>query len=107
VQAFIQRINVMKREIRTEEDQTATQVLLDLGALDSVDYFANGTLKCVVATEDADQSRLKPLLLTSGFVEDDLEIASYAGCSKTDAAVVLGKFLKDKVQSLIDEATTE
>lgn len=89
-----------KGQIRTEEDQTATQELLDLGALDSVDYFANGALKCVVATEDADQSRLKPLLLASGFVEDDLEIASYAGCSKADAAVVLGKFLKDKTQHL-------
>lgn len=68
--------------------------------MDSVDYFANGTNKCVVATEDADQSRLKPLLLARGFVEDDLEIASYAGCSKTDAAVVLGKFIKDKTQHL-------
>jgi len=89
-----------KGQIRTEADQTATQVLLDLGALDSVDYFANGTLKCVVATEDADQSRLKPLLLASGFVEDDLEVASYAGCSKIEAAVVLGTFLKDKTQHL-------
>ena len=89
-----------KGQIRTEEDQNATQVLLDLGALDSVDYLADGTLKCVVATEDADQSRLKPLLLASGFIEDDLEIASYAGCSKTDAAVVLGRFLKDKTQHL-------
>jgi len=31
-----------KGQIRTEEDQNATQVLLDLGALDSVDYFADG-----------------------------------------------------------------
>lgn len=90
-----------KGQIRTEPDQNATQVLLDLGALDSVDYFADGGLKCVVATEDSDQSRLKAVLWASGFIEDDTEVASYAGCSKTDAAVLLGKFLKDKAQSLL------
>ncbi|MFO0642578.1 MAG: AAA family ATPase [Polyangiaceae bacterium] len=77
-------------------DVNATQMLLDLGALDSVDYFADGQLKCVVATEDTDKEPLQALLWSCGFVEEDTEVASYAGCSKTDAAVVLGKFLKDK-----------
>jgi hypothetical protein len=104
-----------KGQIRNEPDQNATQVLLDLGALDSVDYFADGGLKCVVATEDTDQSRLKALLWANDFIEDDTEVASYAGCSKTDAAVVLGRFLRDKTQHLslvvhrdrdyLDEAT--
>jgi energy-coupling factor transporter ATP-binding protein EcfA2 len=35
-----------------EPDLNATAVLLDLGALDSVDYFADGEIRCVVATED-------------------------------------------------------
>lgn len=89
-----------KGQIRNEPDQNATQVLLDLGALDSVDYFADGSLKCVVATEDTDQSGLKALLWANGFNEDDTEVASYGGCSKTDAAVVLGRFLRDKTQHL-------
>jgi energy-coupling factor transporter ATP-binding protein EcfA2 len=85
-----------KGAIVSEPDVNATRMLLDLGALDSIDYFADGALKCVVATEDTEKKPLKALLWSCGFVEDDTEVASYAGCSKTDAAVVLGKFLKDK-----------
>jgi len=85
-----------KGQIVNEPDANATRMLLDLGALDSIDYFADGALKCVVATEDADRKPLKALLWSSGFVEDDTEVASYAGCSKKEAAVVLGSFLRDK-----------
>ena len=69
---------------------------MDLGALDSVDYFADGQLRCVVATEDTQTDGLRALLWSNGFVEDDTEIASYAGCTKADAAIVLGRFLMDK-----------
>ncbi|HFF6191820.1 TPA: hypothetical protein ACGCHN_004456, partial [Stenotrophomonas maltophilia] len=65
-------------------------------ALDSVDYFADGHTKCVVATEDSDQDALRAILWSNGFVEDDTEVASYTGCSKADAALVLGSFLRDK-----------
>jgi len=85
-----------KGQVVDEPDINTTEVLLDLGALDSVDYFANGSLKCVVATEDTNQDPIKALLWSNGFVEEDTEIASYAGCSKADAAVVLGRFLQDK-----------
>lgn len=78
------------------QDLNATAVLLDLGALDSVDYFADGHTKCVVATEDSDQDALRAMLWSNGFVEDDTEVASYTGCSKADAALVLGGFLRDK-----------
>lgn len=79
-----------------EPDLSTTEMLLDLGALDSVDYFANGEIRCVVATEDTDKDPLRALLWSNGFVEQDTEIASYAGCTKTDAALVLGGFLAEK-----------
>lgn len=78
------------------QDLNTTAVLLDIGALDSVDYFADGHTKCVVATEDSDQDALRAVLWSNGFVEDDTAVASYTGCSKADAALVLGNFLRDK-----------
>ncbi|QDM17557.1 hypothetical protein [Tardiphaga sp. vice278] len=77
-------------------DLNTTEVLLELGALDSVDYFADGETRCVVATEDTDKEALRALLASNGFVENDLEVASYTGCSKIEAATVLGGFLQDK-----------
>jgi energy-coupling factor transporter ATP-binding protein EcfA2 len=89
-----------KGRLVDELDMSTTAMLLDLGALDSVDYFADGGLKCVVATEDTDQEPLRALLWSSGFVEDETEVASYSGCSKTDAALVLGRFLQEKAPQL-------
>lgn len=77
-------------------DLNATEVLMDIGALDSVDYFADGHVRCVVATEDSDQLPLRALLWSNGFVEEDTEVLSYAGCSKVEAALVLGGFLSTK-----------
>jgi hypothetical protein len=74
--------------------------LLDLGALDSVDYFADGHLRCVVATEDTDKEPLPVLMWSNGFVESDTEVASYAGCSKVDSAVFLGRFLESKAPNV-------
>ena len=58
--------------------------------------FADGQLRCVVATEDTQTDGLRALLWSNGFVEDDTSVASYAGCTKADAAMVLGRFLTDK-----------
>ncbi|MFP2895017.1 AAA family ATPase [Corallococcus sp. 4LFB] len=77
-----------------------TKMLLDIGALDSIDYFANGTTRCVVATEDEDQDAVKQVLWSSGFVEDETEVVSYSGVSKLDAAIVLGCFLKEKAPNI-------
>ena len=85
-----------KGEVVEQPDINTTAVLLDLGALDSIDYFADGQLRCVVATEDTDKEALRALLWSNDFIQEDTEISSYAGCSKTMAAVVLGRFLKDK-----------
>lgn len=79
-----------------EPDIGTTALLLELGALDSVDYFADGELRCVVATEDTFKEPLKALLWSNGFDEDDTEVASYTGCSKLDSAKVLGGFLREK-----------
>ena len=79
-----------------EEDISMTAMLLELGALDSVDYFANGELRCVIATEDTYKEPLKALLWSNGFHEEVTEVASYTGCSKVDSAKVLGGFLREK-----------
>lgn len=79
-----------------EEDTTVSALLLDLGALDSVDYFADGELRCVVATEDTLTEPLKTLLWSNGFNQNDTEVSSYTGCSKIDSAKVLGSFLREK-----------
>ena len=91
-----QVIWLSKGTIVEEPDLNTTAMLLDLGALDSVDYFADGEIRCVVATEDSDKDPLKAVLWSNGFVEDDTEIASYTGCTKIDSALVLGAFLKSK-----------
>lgn len=85
-----------KGMVTDEPDLNATAVLLDLGALDSVDYFADGEIRCVVATEDSNKDPLRAILWSNAFVEDDTEIASYTGCTKIDAALVLGAFLRAK-----------
>lgn len=81
-------------------DINTTEVLLELGALDSVDYFADGESRCVIATEDTNKAAIRALLMSNGFISDDLEIASYTGCSKVEAALVLGAFLADKAPNL-------
>lgn len=89
-----------KGQLIDEPDITTTAMLMDLGALDSVDYFADSALRCVVATEDTDTAPLKAILWSNGFVEQDTEVASYSGCAKVEAALVLGRFLKDKAPQL-------
>jgi energy-coupling factor transporter ATP-binding protein EcfA2 len=78
------------------EPTNLTALLLDLGALDSVDYFADGEIKYIVATEDDDPEFVKHVLWSSGFNEDETEVISYSGCTKLDSAIVLGRFLKTK-----------
>jgi ABC-type thiamine transport system ATPase subunit len=81
-------------------DVDTTTMLLDLGALDSVDYFAKAALRCVVVTEDTNTEKIKALLWSNGFRKNQTEIASYSGCSKIESALVLGNFLKDRAHTL-------
>ena len=78
-------------------------MLMELGALDSVDYFSNGKLKCLFATEDSSDDSIKALsalLKSNGFNMSDTEIRSYSGCSKVEAAKVLRRFLLDKAPNV-------
>lgn len=91
------RVVWLNRGSRVDDtDIDTTQMLLDLGALDSVDYMADGHTKCVVATEDAHQEFIRSLLEASGFPDEETEIVSYPGCSQVEAALVLAAFLSDK-----------
>jgi len=85
-----------KGRVINEADLSVTAMLLDLGALDSVDYFADGETRCVVATEDTNKEPLRALLWSNGFIEADTAVVSYTGCTKIDAALVLGGFLREK-----------
>lgn len=82
-------------------DPHVASILLDLGALDSLDYFADGQLRYLVATEDQDTSILQNLLWSTGFSEEDTEVVSYSGCTKLEAATVLGAFIKSKAPNVV------
>jgi len=82
---------------------TTPAMLLELGALDSVDYFADGQLKCLFATEDSKAESihaLHALLEANAFPMHEVEIRPYSGCSKMDAAKVLRNFLRDKAPNV-------
>lgn len=78
-------------------------MLMELGALDTVDYFANGQFTCLVATEDSKKESLdalKALLSSNNFPLHQVDVRPYAGCSKIDAAKVLCNFLLDKAPNV-------
>lgn len=78
-------------------------MLMEIGALDSVDYFANGKMRCLFATEDSDKDSLAALavlLESNGFVISDTDIRPYGGCTKVDSAKVLRGFLRDKAPTV-------
>jgi predicted ATPase len=82
---------------------TTPAMLLELGALDSVDYFADGQFKCLFATEDSKPESIKALralLKANGFPLTEVEVRPYSGCSKIDAAKVLRNFLLDKAPNV-------
>lgn len=78
---------------------STASMLMEIGALDSVDYFINGQLRCLFATEDSSKHSLKALnvlLQSNGFQMSDTDIHAYGGCSKVESAKVLRGFLLDK-----------
>ena len=86
--------------VQEQTNIETTSVLLDIGALDSADYFVGGQIRCVVATEDQNRDAIRTVLWSSGFKEDETEVVSYSGCSKVEAAIVLGGFLREKAQGI-------
>lgn len=90
------------RRVDYETVSTPT-MLMELGALDSVDYFSSGRFSCLVATEDSKReslSALNALLQSNAFPLAEFEIRPYSGCSKVDSAKVLRSFLLDKAPSV-------
>lgn len=77
------------------DESSRLRILTDLGALDSGDRLKNGNIDVVVLTEDSDQQFLKILMTASGADEDKVQIWSYSGCTKIDAAVTLCRFIQD------------
>lgn len=78
-------------------------MLLELGALDSVDYFSNGHLTCLFATEDSKKESidaLTALLVSNDFPMVEVDVRPYSGCSKIEAAKVLRGFLQDKAANV-------
>lgn len=78
---------------------TTASLLMEIGALDSVDYFAGGSIKCLFATEDSAPDSIKALrslLSVNGFKLPETDIRAYSGCTKIDSAKVLRGFLADK-----------
>lgn len=82
---------------------TTPSMLLELGALDSVDYFSDGQFKCLFATEDSNIESIQALhalLDANGFPLKEVDVRPYSGCSKLDAAKVLRYFLLDKAPNI-------
>lgn len=78
---------------------TTASLLMEIGALDSVDYFAGGSIRCLFATEDSAAESIKALhslLSVNGFKLPETDIRAYSGCTKIDSAKVLRGFLADK-----------
>jgi ABC-type arginine transport system ATPase subunit/ribosomal protein L19E len=78
-------------------------MLLELGALDSIDYFAQGHLKCLFATEDSSKESIaavSTILTSNGYPMAAVEIRPYSGCTKLDAAKVLRAFLTEKAPNV-------
>lgn len=83
---------IMKNQ---NEDFETIKILLDIGALDANELLlVTNTIKCVILTEDQDIKPVKILLEASGFKIDEVDIWSYKGCAKTDAALVLADFIR-------------
>jgi predicted ATPase len=89
---------------KVEYDAVSTpSMLMELGALDTVDYFANKHFTCLFATEDSKKESidaLSVLLTSNGFSMREVEIRPYSGCSKIDSARVLRQFLADKAPNV-------
>lgn len=78
----------------------ATERLLELGALDSLDYLGHPALRCAVLTEDSNTSLLQSALAASGFNMEQTLILPYNGCTKIDAVLALAELLRDRAPSV-------
>lgn len=90
------------KKVDYDVESTPT-MLMEIGALDSVDYFAQGQLTCLFATEDSKKESidaLVALLKSNDYPLTEIDVRPYSGCSKLDAAKVLRGFLADKAPNV-------
>jgi predicted ATPase len=84
-----------------EELQTEiTARLLELGALDFLDYLGHPYLRCVVLTEDSRTTFLRSVLEASHFNLEETQILAYEGVTKIDAALLVGRLLRDRAPNI-------
>ncbi len=86
-------------KVETQNSEVSRR-LLDLGALDSLDYFANGATKYIFASEDSNTAALETILEANGYDLEETKIAPYHGCTKLESAIVLGSFLKQHAREV-------
>jgi ABC-type cobalamin transport system ATPase subunit len=79
----------VKQERKQSEDLS---ILLDLGALDSYELLTSDRCKVVVLTEDSKRDRLRAILETNGFVQDEYMLQSFDGVSNIAMSVTIADF---------------
>jgi energy-coupling factor transporter ATP-binding protein EcfA2 len=84
-----------------KQEYNFISVLLDIGALDKGDILNDGSLKCVILTEDTKTEFLKTVLSANDFNIIETDIWSYDGCSRLDTAIVLAAFIKRKAPGTV------
>jgi energy-coupling factor transporter ATP-binding protein EcfA2 len=78
----------------------ATARLLELGALDSLDFLGHPDLRCAFLTEDSNTPLLESVLASSGFNIEQTQILPYNGCTKIDAVLALAALLRDRAPNV-------
>lgn len=81
-------------KLRPSDETDAIAVLTELGALDKGDRLRAGHIDVVLLTEDSDPKVIKPLLVSSGFASDRVEIWSYKTCTQIEKAKLLSEFIR-------------
>jgi len=99
---FLDELETLDAEIRwidagisQVETFDRVDILLGLGALDATDRLRNGQTPWIILTEDKNPELLRTLVESSGLPSDQYDIWSYQGCTKIDAALVLGNFIRE------------
>jgi len=77
-----------------EDNPDMVNVLMELGALDVGDRLRQGTIKCVILTEDEKITQLSKLCEAAHFRMNEIEIWPYKGCAKKDVALTLAAFIR-------------
>jgi predicted ATPase len=77
------------------QDNAIPAMLMEMGALDSVEYLADKSIKCVVAGEDRKLPAIRTIVQANGFVMSETAVIAYNGCDKFYAVEVLSDFLRN------------